>query len=139
MTDDDIKRDREVIAAATPGPWTSVRCHGQLFGDGTPVSVVCSAPNQIVAYDVGEPEADFIAAARTRWPAAIDALEAARRELDALRKENRLLRGALPDEDDIASAIADWLDGIRFTKPGREAEWTRHLAAQIREGRWRGR
>ncbi len=36
-------------------------------------------------------------------------------------------------------AIAQWMLDIRFTKPGREAEWTRHLAARIEAHEWRPR
>jgi hypothetical protein len=40
-------------------------------------------------------------------------------------------------EKRTADAIAQWLLDTRFEKPGREAEWSRFLAAQISDGKWR--
>jgi len=40
-------------------------------------------------------------------------------------------------EDRTANAIAQWLLDTRFSKPGREAEWSRYLANTIRAGAWR--
>jgi hypothetical protein len=39
--------------------------------------------------------------------------------------------------DETARAIAHWLLDARFTKPGREAEWSRFLAQQIIDGKWK--
>lgn len=40
-------------------------------------------------------------------------------------------------EERTAGAIARWLLDMRYVKPGREAEWSRFIAAQIVDGKWR--
>ena len=36
--------------------------------------------------------------------------------------------------EDERERLARMLEAIRFRRPGREAEWTRHLAMMIRQG-----
>lgn len=69
MTDDDIKRDRAIIARAIDGPWT-VRVRQE---ERAVERTVMDANGHWVA-EVGDDagSADFIAEARTRWEAALD-------------------------------------------------------------------
>ncbi len=77
MTPDEIAADRAVIDAATDGPW---------WIEQTPDRQSAVVAGAWVTLDWGDPDAAFIAAARTGWPRALDALEAVTRERDAYRK-----------------------------------------------------
>lgn len=58
---------RELANAATSGEWTSIARHTESrFGDGSRICDVANAPNRIVAYEVAEPDADYVAAANPR-------------------------------------------------------------------------
>ncbi len=66
MTDDDIKRDRAIIDAATPDEWWINEYDGG----------ICSGPNgpgaiEVGQVDFGSSDTAFLLAARTRWPAAL--------------------------------------------------------------------
>lgn len=64
MTNDEFKRDREVIAEATEGPW------------GADVDYYVVTEDLCIAEAMqGSHDAQFIARARERWPAALEALE----------------------------------------------------------------
>lgn len=69
MTTDEIKQARAVCEAATPGPWAVETRH-----PSDPRRIVGPA-GESIAYPVSPKHAAFIAAARTGWPAALDALE----------------------------------------------------------------
>ena len=69
-----------------------------------------------------------------------DARELARLDAEVARldAECTRLRQALSEAGDaVACDIARWLLDMRFSKPGREAEWSRHIARQIIDGAWR--
>ncbi len=66
MTPDEIAADRAVIDAATDGPW---------WIEQTPDRQSAVVAGAWVTLDWGDPDAAFIAAARTGWPRALDALE----------------------------------------------------------------
>lgn len=81
MTPDDVKRARALCERATSGPWT-VRLETNVWSDGDTGVVVanCSGSTSSAHHWAGN--ASFIASARTLLPAALDALEEARRERD---------------------------------------------------------
>lgn len=76
MTDEQIKRDRETIAAATRGPWSAgvvggiVHYRRENF-DCAEIANTLASPHALA-------NAAFIADARTRWPAALDEIERTR-------------------------------------------------------------
>jgi hypothetical protein len=83
---------RTLASAATPGPW-AVKLGHATFGDGTQVAYVMEDapdPCRVVAYEVGLPEASFIAAAS---PSVVLALldEVERLRADTEAAEQRLL------------------------------------------------
>jgi len=85
LTAAEIAEARELIAKATKGPWETFDpedYHGriQVFGQTTRDGGKTSTP--IISDGCFAPDAAFIAAARTGWPAALDALEEAGRALD---------------------------------------------------------
>ena len=86
MTPEEIAADRAVIDTATDGPWG-----WRHFGDDARYSCRVVSyqvdPWAVVADDI-ETDADaaFIAAARTGWPRALDALEAAQEGNARLRE-----------------------------------------------------
>lgn len=104
MTDDELKQDRAIIDAATPGPWTTEE-------EGSTMAVAATYGRQKIYAAPpggGYPHADqqFIAAARTRWPVAIDEVERLRLELIAaqplfsrrqLEQENATLKTELAE------------------------------------------
>ena len=77
MTPDEIAADRAVIDAATGGDWqvlVGASWAGEVVvatSDGHPIAVVSTAPADPGAIA----DATAIAAARTGWPRALDALE----------------------------------------------------------------
>jgi len=112
MTDDEIKRARELCAAATPGPWKrslgqlSVDLHDSAFSFRTMVR--CDS----------ESDAAFIAAARTLLPKALDEVELYKsmyyerhEQGRSSRRENRLLQVKLA----LAIAALERLTDPAFT------------------------
>ena len=90
LTAAEIAEARELIAKATKGPWETFDpedYHGriQVFGQTTRDGGKTSTP--IISDGCFAPDAAFIAAARTGWPAALDALEEAGRALANLLRE----------------------------------------------------
>jgi len=81
MDASEIARLRELCSKATPGAWMRIMCGCHEMGydlDGVPVGTRGS---------FGRAEdADFVAAARSALPAALDALESANAEIKRLRK-----------------------------------------------------
>ena len=75
MTRDEIRRDRAVIAAASPtgDKW------GGVYGDGQSGVLISTGP-MVAAPTQAAMDADFIRQARDRWVLALD-------EIDRLRAE----------------------------------------------------
>lgn len=98
MTPDDIAADRAVIDAATDAPWRSATLDVEdgyaervgIYQGTTPVLLSTSG--------VALADAAFIAAARTGWPRALDALEAAQADRDEWRENAVTLRGLLDNQ-----------------------------------------
>ncbi len=116
-TKDQIAEWRALCEAATPGPWESsepyspmitakdpyghgmmhvadIRGWGHLTGKGS-----CDLPEG-QACAIQEANSFFIAAARTGWPAALDALEAAYAEIERLTHDYAASAKRLIDEKD---------------------------------------
>lgn len=74
MTDDDIKKAREIIDAATPGPWKTLK----------KVLVVNEWSEHIGDFHASS-NAAFIAAAREGWPAALDEVTRLRADLETVQ------------------------------------------------------
>lgn len=74
----DIALVRAVIAAAPPGPWAA-RNHQMYWSivdeAGREIAAPCREPLRLIA--------EFIAAARTGWPAALDEIERLRSDVEA--------------------------------------------------------
>lgn len=88
MDDAEIETARAVIAAATRGPWQTDKSKGwpiAYVGDGAYVATA-PMPGEAYASD-GVKDAAFIAAARTGWPKALDALVASRAERDQWKQK----------------------------------------------------
>jgi hypothetical protein len=95
---------------ATPGPWAT-RGGSAVFGDGSKVSYVYTDhddPNGCIAYEVPEPDAAFIAAARTALPALLDEVERLREALTprdgsvgTVSMGNRTFEEMLADRDSL--------------------------------------
>lgn len=87
MTDDEIKAARALCEAATPGPWAFMNEAYPWVAGAVDEDIAC--PSTVIEFnECGEQahsDARFIAAARTLLPAALDALEQARRERDEAR------------------------------------------------------
>lgn len=154
--DDEFKRDREVIDAATPGPWTS----GPVPPQGMPRShtrfVVAHLAGSVVYQATNEPshgvpssiDAAMIARARTLLPAALRELKAAREELARLKlvcQDYRNQRGVAwsdsdeqRDERDKSDGLADFLAAERDSLRAQLAasERARHEAEQLAESRF---
>lgn len=104
MTNEDLKKARGIIDAATPGPWKPDRDLEGIFSnyDGkchVPVgsSDNCGCGESFVCID--EPDEIFICAARTGWPEALD-------EVERLRKVNEEIFAVTPSEAELYSEIA---------------------------------
>lgn len=88
MTPEQLQQDRKTIDAATPPPWIA-----DLSPSYGPIGVNTSTEGQIciTGYDDcyrtdterEKEDMEFIAAARDRWPAALDEIERLKKELDA--------------------------------------------------------
>ncbi len=82
MTPEQIAADRAIIEKATPGPWLHA------FDEGRPTTWVYLNEEDGIAEALDGPhDATFIAASRTRWPAALDALEEAQKRIDYLEEK----------------------------------------------------
>jgi hypothetical protein len=102
--DDEFRRDREVIDAATSGPWT-------FENDGTVGGIVVRPPTGRPHRHDRPEDAAFIARARTRWPVALDELAQLRAELaTAERERDELLTRAqrLANRFDLSQVNGDW-------------------------------
>jgi hypothetical protein len=107
MTPDEIAADRAVIDAATDGPW---------WIEQTPDRQSAVVAGAWVTLDWGDPDAAFITAARTGWPRALDALEAAQEGNDRL--------GAMVEW--LAEVIVDARDACQRAEsiePSGSPEW----------------
>jgi len=107
MTPEEIAADRAVIDAATDGPW---------WIEQTPDRQSAVVAGAWVTLDWGDPDATFIAAARTGWPRALDALEAAQEGNDRL--------GAMVEW--LAEVIVDARDACQRAEsiePSGSPEW----------------
>jgi hypothetical protein len=109
----DWTKDREIIDAATSGPWElrddDPECGGawisymgppviDVHGASTPGGVVYSdfdAGGLATGITISDDDARFISSARTRWPAALDEIERLTRERDEARVELELSTAAL--------------------------------------------
>lgn len=118
MTPDEIAADRAVIDAATGGDWqvlVGASWAGEVVvatSDGHPIAVVSTAPADPGAIA----DATAIAAARTGWPRALDALEAAQEGNDRL--------GAMVEW--LAEVIVDARDACQRAEsiePSGSPEW----------------
>ena len=79
MTKDDLKAARKICEKVTPGPWDEVDdgiCAGR-----DSQSLIIAWPHDVESHD-----SQFIAAARTLLPKALDALEEASREIARWRE-----------------------------------------------------
>jgi hypothetical protein len=72
----DIASARAICEAASQGPWTAL-----LLDDPPTVRVSTAA----TTHRAQRADAKFLLAARTGWPAALDALDEAEHEIDVLR------------------------------------------------------
>lgn len=75
MTPADLAADRTIISSATAGPWTAD------YIDVKDVRAYYSGFNHRMASASNKNNAAFIAASRTRWPAALDEIECLTRQL----------------------------------------------------------
>jgi hypothetical protein len=121
---DPTNRDREVMKAATPGPWTvftTITQTNLYLGSGVKL------PNgdEIFYHRGEEPDslAAFIARARTRWPLAHAVAEAAEgflgawEESNGHRDDDDALRTACNDAaETLRAALAAWREGYANTK-----------------------
>lgn len=113
ISPDEIAADRAVIDAATGGDWqvlVGASWAGEVVvatSDGHPIAVVSTAPADPGAIA----DATAIAAARTGWPRALDALEAAQAEIERLRIEVKTKREALDNAHAVHHrTMSDWAD-----------------------------
>lgn len=118
MTDDEIRNDRKICNAATPGPWTREKPPRE-DGWSLGVAVAATAGRQMIyARPPGgsfpSADANFIAAARTRWPAALDEVMAQREVIGSLggtvgelSLENEHLRAAAVDAARELASLRD--------------------------------
>ena len=100
MTPEEIAADRAVIDAATEGPWTvfvddNSEHDGQVGGGVWPYVEAPDGRRVNESHDRSWHDMEFIAAARTGWPRALDALEAAQAEANELRERIADLEGQL--------------------------------------------
>lgn len=104
MTSDEIKRAREIIEAATPGEWWIPG------GDGDSVWTKIGEDEGYVASTYTDAnahsDAQFIAAARTGWPAALD-------EVERLKGQVRLLIELGNSQQSAVLAMAEERDKLR--------------------------
>lgn len=83
MDAEQIKAAREIISAATPGPWTYLRApeYGIVVNPG-PWDMRLHLPSH---------DAEFISAARAGWPEALGCYEAAEQHNKILRQQSDIL------------------------------------------------
>lgn len=116
-----LKRARELCEAATPGPWSTQEPTGKVSGFTTGVLVAATAPgkgSRIYAEPQGgtfpAADRDFIVAARTLLPEALDRIEA----LERLVEEARDIIG----DAYISIESRDWLSEARAWLAKTEAD-----------------
>ena len=103
MTPTRIHEIREACEKATPAEWTYEVSRAE-FADGSKVAYVYDSKSErgVVAYEVAEPDAAFIAIARTALPEALREIERLRglveRACDALGGGSRSDLFAIADE-----------------------------------------
>lgn len=134
MTDEEIAAARAVIAKATPGPWTLDE--GNRFKGAISATIdgmkrqLASADGQAAQYDmrfdadaVLVANAQFISAARAGWPAALTALEEARRgenqmcvERDMARRERDCSRDYQTAAYEAHRVVCDQLNRAEVTR-----------------------
>lgn len=121
FNDDDIKAARALCDAATPGPWIE-----QLgFPLSHIVGVTCDEALEVR-------DAEFIAAARTLLPAALDALESARRERDeALADKVRSLAAWATETGALDVALAEIERVVEETDGQIALEVVREIRASV--------
>lgn len=93
MTEEERANDRAIIDAATEGPWV-VRGVGGIYMTGKSGAYEVERMAHPWRLYPREEDAAFVAAARTRWPAALD--------------ENDRLRAALAALEEFREAEIEW-------------------------------
>ena len=131
MDADELKRDRETCERATPGPWQApseevadqigLQIRAVYYPEGDTrrnTTFVCEVHKQSKRPDVGHFNSAFIAAARTRWPLALDEIDRLRDALAACEREMDGLSFALrqPCSDDGTDCTA-----VAFMERDRDA------------------
>lgn len=102
---DEYKKDREVIEAATDGPWKHQAGTYRVFGPGPCTCGECHDSETVCRVLCRMPEdAAFVSRARTRWPAALD-------EVDRLRKERDQAREPINNQHGTPEECPTWYDG----------------------------
>ena len=137
MTPDDIAKQRSIISKMTPGPWAPNSeddnpdsIDGALTTTSEPVvfAAPCGDSNSYLC--MSKEDAAGIAAARTAWPAALDAVERLRAEAEVLKKEivacHASIITAVTDRDACRHALQRIIDSSH-------GEW-RELARAALEG-----
>lgn len=122
MDDEEIRRDREIIAAAQDGPWLRL---GELLVYGPYNQDICECDRSGTAV--------FIANARTRWPAALAALEEANGACDTARRivhEERVLKQEAEQRAEKAGRERDLLRGMGLQP---DATWQEELDEALRQ------
>lgn len=104
MTNEDIAKAREIIAAATPGPW------GMTYDGSGDYSIGLAHDPQVeriftnAVYIIADfPDGRFIVAARTGWPEALSEVE---RYQEALRDANKCYAEMFQERDKLR-AVAE--------------------------------
>jgi hypothetical protein len=101
MTPDDIKKAREIIDAATPGPWKDISNNRDIDA----MVIWSTGPEDALKHNCVPPDgiectlADsiFICAARTMWPEALDMVEAQQRVITKLCETNEMVEAVRND------------------------------------------
>lgn len=105
IEEDEIERDQQVIASATPGPWTAEYADddlamnaimitrpsavGELDDHENNVAIVLLQTPRVAVIGDGKwhENAEFIARARSRWPAALDRIAALEGRIASLERQ----------------------------------------------------
>ena len=96
-TPEEIERDKRIIAAATRPPWHKRNKVGYVYSDPEGCVVATCGDfhdKELVPFNAERwnADADFIAAARTGWPKALEAIEARDKKIERLKAENERLQ-----------------------------------------------
>lgn len=133
MDASEIARLRELCSKATPGAWMRIMCGCHEMGydlDGVPVGTRGS---------FGRAEdADFVAAARSALPAALDALESANAKVERLRERDdaRVELDAALGKGAVGIQVMV-TDIIETRKLKAENEWLRADLQEERTEKWK--